>query len=95
VEGPDGNFYGTQSGGASGNGTVFRITPAGQLTTLHSFGGSGTASTGSGPYSGLALDADGNFYGTTMRGGDFSSGIVFRITPSGTLTKLRPLTASI
>src|SRR5580704_8856387 len=38
VQGNDGNFYGTTAtGGASGYGTIFRITPAGQLTTLHSF----------------------------------------------------------
>jgi len=45
VQGSDGNFYGTTSlGGASdtlaGYGTVFTITPAGTLTTLHSFSGS-------------------------------------------------------
>ena len=45
VQGTDGNFYGTtQAGGASGNctngcGTVFKITAAGTLTTLHSFDG--------------------------------------------------------
>jgi len=38
VQGTDGNFYGTtSSGGAYGNGTVFKITPRGTLTTLHSF----------------------------------------------------------
>ncbi|MGM9489978.1 choice-of-anchor tandem repeat GloVer-containing protein [Ideonella sp. YS5] len=39
VEGPDGNFYGTTAGGGThhGHGTFFRITPAGQLTTLYSF----------------------------------------------------------
>src|SRR5271166_4557855 len=34
----DGNFYvTTYNGGASGQGTVFRISPGGTLTTLHSF----------------------------------------------------------
>jgi len=45
VEGTDGNLYGTtQSGGSGfscnstvGCGTVFKITPGGTLTTLHSF----------------------------------------------------------
>src|ERR1700675_2560578 len=38
VQGSDGNFYGTTlEGGANGGGTVFKITPAGSLTTLYSF----------------------------------------------------------
>ena len=38
VEGSDGNFYGTtQGGGAFSSGTVFRVTPAGVLTVVHSF----------------------------------------------------------
>src|SRR5271154_1583175 len=38
VEGTDGRFYGTTgSGGAYASGSVFKITPAGALTTLHSF----------------------------------------------------------
>ena len=71
VQGPDGNFYGTtQAGGASANctngcGTVFKITAAGTLTTLHSFDGTD----GSGPEGGLVLATDGNFYGTTYAGG--------------------------
>jgi len=45
VRGFDGNFYGTTgsdvtSGASSGNGTVFRMTPAGALTTLVNFTGS-------------------------------------------------------
>jgi uncharacterized repeat protein (TIGR03803 family) len=40
VQGSDGNFYGTTSdGGQFDGGTVFRITPAGVLTVLHSFAG--------------------------------------------------------
>ncbi len=38
VQGTDGNFYGTTIfGGTNGEGTVFKITPGGQLTTLYSF----------------------------------------------------------
>jgi len=34
----DGNLYGTTiGGGASGQGTLFRITPAGALTTIYQF----------------------------------------------------------
>ena len=37
VQATDGNVYGTTSGGGmAGYGAVFRITPSGMLTTLHS-----------------------------------------------------------
>ena len=81
----DGNFYGTTvQGGTHGAGSVFKITPSGTLTTLHSFNGSD----GLTPYAGLVLGNDGNFYGTTNNGGYHSIGEVFKITPGGTLTVL-------
>jgi uncharacterized repeat protein (TIGR03803 family) len=93
VQATDGNFYGTTSSGCShygcGGGTVFKITPSGTLTTLHSFSDAG----GANPYAGLVQATDGNFYGTTLFGGasnncDKGCGTVFKITPSGTLTTL-------
>jgi len=85
VQGTDGNFYGTTArGGANGEGTVFKITPSGTLTTLHSFNGAD----GEGPIGGVVLARDGNFYGTTTGGGATSAGTIFRITASGTLTTL-------
>jgi uncharacterized repeat protein (TIGR03803 family) len=101
VQGTDGNFYGTTySGGADqacnggGCGTVFKITPGGTLTALHSFDGTD----GSFPLTGLIQGTDGNLYGTTQYGGAnsctnfdgtvFSCGTIFKITPSGTLTTL-------
>jgi uncharacterized repeat protein (TIGR03803 family) len=87
VQGADGNFYGTTSyGGTNSNagGTVFKITPAGTLTTLHNFG-SGDST---GPDAGLILATDGNFYGTTSGSGVSNTGTVFKITPSGALTTL-------
>jgi uncharacterized repeat protein (TIGR03803 family) len=88
VQGSDGNFYGTtSSGGASHAGTFFQITPAGALTNLHTFTGSG--SDGSEPTAPLILGPDGNFYGTTAYGGIYAgSGTVFRITPQGVWTNL-------
>jgi uncharacterized repeat protein (TIGR03803 family) len=71
-------------GGASGNGTVFEITPDGFLTTLHSF----TGYDGRSPVACLVQCSDGNFYGTTSYGGASSCGTVFRITTSGTLTTI-------
>ena len=71
VQATDGNFYGTTyAGGTSGNcqggcGTVFRITPGGTLTTLHSFDWYDGAS----PSAALVQGTDGNFYGTTYGGG--------------------------
>jgi uncharacterized protein (TIGR03437 family) len=91
VQGIDGNFYGTTeyggimgSGGLSGFGTIFKITPSGTLTTLHSFVGTD----GANPYAALVQGADGNFYGTTSADGGSVYGTVFKITPSGTLTTL-------
>ncbi len=90
VLGTDGNFYGTTySGGTSNNcgggcGTVFKITPSGSLTTLHSFSGTD----GYNVQAGLVQGSDGNFYGTTFNGGAQNIGEVYKITPSGTLTVL-------
>lgn len=86
----NGTLYGTTFAGGdlncafpSGCGTVFKITPAGKLTTLHTFVGNGD---GAGPEGGLALGPNGNFYGTTgFVGGD---GTIFEITPGGSLTTL-------
>jgi uncharacterized repeat protein (TIGR03803 family) len=40
VQGKDGNIYGTTLyGGIGNNGTVFKVTPSGTLTTLHTFTG--------------------------------------------------------
>ncbi len=90
VQATDGNFYGTTfSGGTSNNcqiacGTVFKITPGGTLTTLHSF----EYSDGAFPLAGLVQATDGNFYGTTGYAGSNYNGTVFKITPAGVLTTL-------
>jgi uncharacterized repeat protein (TIGR03803 family) len=92
VQGSDGKLYGTTylcGGGSScssGSGTVFRITPAGILTTLHTFTGSTTD--GANPYAPVVEGGDGNFYGTTSDGGLYEGGTVFKITPKGTTTVL-------
>jgi uncharacterized repeat protein (TIGR03803 family) len=86
TEGVDGNFYGTtDAGGTNNSGAVFRITPAGVETILHSFGG---GTDGQQPTAGLILANDGNFYGTTRLGGAYQAGTVFRITPAGVETVL-------
>ena len=85
LRGSDGNFYGTTyKGGANGNGTVFRITANGALTTLASF----NKTNGAFPLAELVQDAGGTFYGTTTGGGAYNNGAVFRMTPAGVLTNL-------
>lgn len=86
VQGSDGDFYGTSSAGGSHNdGTVFKITPAGVETVLHSFAG---GSDGAEPMTALIQASDGNFYGTTDLGGTNGDGTVFKITPAGDETVL-------
>jgi uncharacterized repeat protein (TIGR03803 family) len=86
IQASDGNFYGTTAfNGANNNGTVFKITPTGVETVLHTFGASGD---GVSPDAGLIQASDGNFYGTTYLGGANNSGTVFRITPAGLETVL-------
>jgi uncharacterized repeat protein (TIGR03803 family) len=89
VQATNGNLYGTTTdGGANGDGTVFKITPSGTLTTLHSFCSQGGCSDGSNASAGLTQATNGNLYGTTSEGGANNDGTVFKITPSGTLTTL-------
>lgn len=117
IEGSDGNFYGTTVGGGireSGDqcpygtnatcGTVFKITPQGELTTVYSFcsqllqlGGNNYCADGANPYGGLALSSDalGNeiFFGTTITGGagggaNINFGTVFQLAQTGGLTTL-------
>ncbi len=84
VQASDSNFYGTTYFGGTdvGAGTVFKITPQGVLTTLHSFSGSD----GANPYAALVQASDGNLYGTTY--GAYGASTVFKITPQGELTTL-------
>jgi uncharacterized repeat protein (TIGR03803 family) len=82
IQGSDGNFYGTTyAGGSSTNcfqgcGTVFKLTPGGTLTTLHSF----DFTDGAQPYGSAAQATGGNFYGTTTQGGSDSEGTVFGLS---------------
>ena len=88
--GTDGDFYGTTSqGGTFSWGTVFRMTPAGQLTTLYNFCAQSSCADGASPRTLLVQGTDGNFYGTTNWGGGVNNyGTVFRITPNGDFTTL-------
>jgi uncharacterized repeat protein (TIGR03803 family) len=86
VIGPDGSFYGTTFGGGKFNiGTIFKVTPMGEVTTLIDFGGSRR---GAQPQAGLVLGQDGKFRGTTLRGGQGNSGTVFEMNANGELRTL-------
>jgi uncharacterized repeat protein (TIGR03803 family) len=88
VQGSDGNFYGTTYyGGPNGFGTVFKLTPAGKLTTLHTF----VQTDGESPFAGLVQGSDGAFYGTTLIGGLTFSGAIYKITSTGVFTSLYSL----
>ena len=93
----DGNFYGTtSSGGAFGQGTVYKMTPNGVVSTLYSLCSQSGCSDGNNPYAALIQASDGNFYGVTDLGGatknslcgNLGCGTLFRITPDGQFTSL-------
>jgi uncharacterized repeat protein (TIGR03803 family) len=96
--GTDGSFYGTnQDGGAGGNcgfagcGQVYKVTPAGVETILHSFTNTGD---GSDPHSAPIEDTNGTFYGTTPTENNGSNSTVYTITPSGTFTTIHTFTGA-
>ena len=78
VKATNGDFYGTTYFGGS-YGTVFKITPSGTLTTLHTF----DVTDGQYPLAGLVQATNGYLYGTTEIGGANGAGTVFKIAPSG------------
>lgn len=98
VQGMDGNFYGMTAvkgdvflctSGYSGCGVIYRITPAGKYSVIHTF----DQANGANPYDQLLLGTDGNFYGTTFYGGTINgkyngNGVIFRVTPQGAYTPL-------
>jgi uncharacterized repeat protein (TIGR03803 family) len=98
VQGPDGNFYGTNlEGGATcdsdvtNNGTIFAISPGGHIfRTVYDF--AEDCFKASTPFGGLTLGTDGNFYGVASGLNSYSTyfpdGILFELTPTGDLTTL-------
>ncbi len=84
---PAGGFYGTTwwGGGSGDDGVVFRLSPTGQETVLHTFRGGATDGARPG---GVILDPAGNIYGSTEFGGASNTGVVYKLTPSGRETIL-------
>src|SRR4029077_14282802 len=72
IQASDGTLYGTTVlGGTTGGGTVFTITPTGDLTTLRSLD---CGTDGCSPPASLLQGIDGHFYGTTDLGGPANGG---------------------
>lgn len=87
---PTGVFYGTtQGGGTNGGGTVYSVTASGVETVIHRFAG---GTDGFEPQSNVTRDPSGNLYGTTTLGGNYDSGIVYKIAPNGKETVLYTFT---
>ena len=81
----NGNLFGTTAyGGASGQGTVFELSPKSgggwTETVLYNFTG---GSDGALPMTGVILDAAGNLYGVTVTGGAAQRGTAFQLSPAG------------
>ncbi|HEY1612928.1 MAG TPA: choice-of-anchor tandem repeat GloVer-containing protein [Rhizomicrobium sp.] len=87
----DGNLYGAaSSGGAGGQGTIFRIAPDGTFAVLYSFAGGNDGAT---PLSAPLVDSHGNLYGVTETGGGACNcGIVYKLSPKGKETVLHAFT---
>jgi len=87
IQGQDGNFYGTTMvHGSGGFGAIFMMTPEGDATALYSFTG---GADGRAPAASLLQASNGDFYGGTTEGGDFSCfsqgcGVLFRLTNPST-----------
>jgi uncharacterized repeat protein (TIGR03803 family) len=97
-----GNLYGETDDGGGGTapfcgpspgcGTVYKVDSAGNESVLYAFGGTTDGAVGA---NGVALDTQGNIYGTTIEGGFTTGacafdgcGTLFEVTPSGTETVL-------
>jgi uncharacterized repeat protein (TIGR03803 family) len=78
------NLYGTTSAGGTGCsggcGTVFMMNKTGRETVLHRFHG---RDDGDAPFDSLVRDTKGNLYGTTVGGGTYGFGTVFKVSKVG------------
>lgn len=101
MQGSDGNFYGTLTNqnkqGASQSGLVFKMTPAGRVTTLHQFQplGSNRVNADGAVPEGLIQTSDGNLYGATGTGGQNGAGTLYQLGTSGAFTKLYDFSLSL
>lgn len=90
IVGSDGNFYGTTNIGGddsvslgTNGGTIFKITPTGVTTIVHSFPANVGPTSGNYPTVGVIQGPDGTLYGMTNNGGTGFEGGIFKINPDG------------
>ncbi|WP_207632522.1 choice-of-anchor tandem repeat GloVer-containing protein [Foetidibacter luteolus] len=90
IQATDGNFYGmTNSGGANGNGTIFKLTTStGAYTVIKALG---ATKDGGNPYGNLMQNTDGFLYGMTRNGGSGGGGTIFKTSTAGTFTVIHNL----
>jgi uncharacterized repeat protein (TIGR03803 family) len=80
IQDAEGNLYGlANSGGRLDGGTLFKCTPAGEVTVLHHF--SKYENSGFFPTGSLLWGADDSLYGMSPDGG--SQGTIFKLSPDG------------
>jgi uncharacterized repeat protein (TIGR03803 family) len=74
----DGNLYGGSTyGGIYNFGMIFKITPSGTFSVVHSFG----TIVNDGAFPDVLIQgADGNLYGSALAGGANGGGAIFKIT---------------
>ena len=97
IESPDGNFYGTAVGGGIGlnaQGTVFKMTPSGEVSVIYSFAEeqNGLLPYGSAPNS-IVEGTDGFLYGVATFNGPLGLGVAFKLSKSGTIVDLHDFCA--
>lgn len=81
VDGRDGYLYVaiSSNGDAAPHGSVLRTSPDGSTTVLHQFSGAD----GSHPTSAPIRASDGWLYGTSIGGGNYDRGVIYRMQPDG------------
>ena len=88
IQDQTGNLYGVADEGPGGAGVVYKLSQQGNQTLLHAFQG-GLGRNARVPSGGIFMSRTGNFFGTTLFGGNgscqFGCGSIFRLDPAGNL----------
>jgi uncharacterized repeat protein (TIGR03803 family) len=88
IQATDGNFYSEAFSAFHQNGYIYRMTPSGATTIIHTFCTQSGCADGDQPIPPI-LGSDGNLYGVTTAGGNSSlTGTIYKLTLSGEFTQL-------